>query len=301
MSVKEELLKKSPKYFTIFCYLEMIAVRGKVKVSISTIAKTLCISQSTVRRAIGYMAEQGIIAVKNKSGSVSEIEIENREHGREQGGRPRRAVVKSGVVGGEFSEVNKVVKNFVNGEQGCDRQENGDQSAAVGDNFVKPDFQLDEKQDICIYDNNNSRDIYKYISLGANFPSNSKKEKEKENKKGASAEMGEVAQKQKGGGSVSINNKEIYRLVASFCEVMGIRQGDASFKRNYKAAKELLQGGYKIEEIIEAVKFGKAKMKKQGKDPKQFITSLVTVQKLIDNWLGEMDENKKEEGSWYIP
>jgi hypothetical protein len=73
---------------------------------------------------------------------------------------------------------------------------------------------------------------------------------------------------------------------------MGYEYNGISIKLNVKPAKELLQT-YTVDEILEAVEYGKRKYEKENRDPKTFITNLQAVINSIVRWRGGINEEKE--------
>jgi hypothetical protein len=89
-----------------------------------------------------------------------------------------------------------------------------------------------------------------------------------------------------------VKGKEMQELIRKFCEIMGYEYNPISIRLNVKSAKELLQT-YTIDEILEAVEYGKRKYEKENRDPKTFITNLQAVLNSIVRWRGGVKEEKK--------
>jgi hypothetical protein len=91
-----------------------------------------------------------------------------------------------------------------------------------------------------------------------------------------------------------VKGTEMQELIKSFCQEMGFQYGSASIKINVKSAKWLLEN-YEMSQILDAVKWQKSKIIKEKKNPAIFIPNLVTVQKWIDNWIGNLGQEKEKE------
>jgi hypothetical protein len=112
-------------------------------------------------------------------------------------------------------------------------------------------------------------------------------EKEKEKPIAAG---GERPKKAKGNGG-----HQIYHLVKEFCKEVGLDFKDSfTVKQMGKAASELLSA-YTIDEIIEAVRYGKQKYIKEGEDPRQMIPHLQAVVNSISSWRGALQAQKEKE------
>jgi hypothetical protein len=131
-------------------------------------------------------------------------------------------------------------------------------------------------------------------------------EKEKDLKDTPPVDMppSKVAKKARKGTGENFGH-EIYHLVEEFCKEVGLEfKPPFTVKQMGKAASELLSV-YTIDEIIEAVKYGKQKYIKEGEDPRHMIPHLQSVVKLISSWRGALKteqekKEKKEAGYGYF-
>jgi len=157
--------------------------------------------------------------------------------------------------------------------------------------YLEPSKQEKPKQqqiEPCINgEKNNPKDNYINITKDSSLTENSLKEKTNEE------ENSQTVAKVKG--------SEMQELIKKFCETMGYEYNPISIRLNVKPAKELLQT-YTIDEIIEAVEYGKRKYKKENRDSKVFITNLQAVLNSVVRWRGgvkeeiEMKEKNKKGG-----
>jgi len=102
----------------------------------------------------------------------------------------------------------------------------------------------------------------------------------------------------------NVKGSEMQELIKKFCDTMGYEYNPISIRLNVKPAKELLQT-YTIDEIIEAVEYGKRKYEKENRDPKTFITNLQAVLNSIVRWRGSVKEEietkeKNKRGGYVI-
>jgi hypothetical protein len=90
-------------------------------------------------------------------------------------------------------------------------------------------------------------------------------------------------------------NKAIFKLVKMFCDEVGLEFNSShTVRKNSKVAKELLSS-YTIEEIMEAVKYGKEKYIKEGEDPRHMIPHLQAVSNSIEAWRGALKAQKEQQ------
>jgi hypothetical protein len=96
-------------------------------------------------------------------------------------------------------------------------------------------------------------------------------------------------------GEQKVSNKAIYKLVAMFCEEVGLEfKPPHTVEANSGVAKKLLKT-YTIDEIMEAVRYGKEQYIKEKKDPRQWIRHLQAVSNSIESWRGALKEQKEQQ------
>jgi len=96
-------------------------------------------------------------------------------------------------------------------------------------------------------------------------------------------------------GEQKVSNKAIFKLVAMFCEEMGLEfRPPHTIDINSKAARDLLKV-YTIDEIMEAVRYGKEQYIKDKKDPRQMMRNLHAVSNSIESWRGALNEQKEKQ------
>jgi len=152
-------------------------------------------------------------------------------------------------------------------------------------------------------ENNNKENNNQYIHTDSEVSNSSLTEKEKDFKDTSPINM-PPSKVVRTSGDIKSLHKAIFKLVATFYETMGLEMNELSVGKNSKAAKKLL-AVFTIDEIIEAVKYGKEMYIKEGKNPKQFIPNLEAVVNSIDTWRSLLKEKqekqeKKEAGYGYF-
>ena len=123
-------------------------------------------------------------------------------------------------------------------------------------------------------------------------------EKEKDKETSIESASGELAS-----GEQKVSNKAIYKLVAMFCEEIGLEfKPPHTVDKNSGIAKKLLLS-YTIDEIMEAVRYGKEQYIKDKKDPRQWIRNLQAVSNSIESWRGalkaQQEKQQKQEARNY--
>jgi len=155
-------------------------------------------------------------------------------------------------------------------------------------------------------ENNNKENKNPYIHTDSDVSNPSLTEKEKDLKDTPPVDMppSKVAKPKKAKETGEVPGTEIFKLVKTFYEMVGLvwNQKDA-MEKNSRAASKLLHK-YTYDDIVKSIRIGIKEYKNEKKDPKYMMPTLESVNKRIHVWLSEEQENqpepKKEAGYGYF-